>query len=88
MIVGMLPRSHAEWEWLASRAMGGSWKASSGLFGVALTSEQSKSERRSLAQTAIGSKVMIKIPVRTGSRVLTHIFDVRVTGAEVYASYH
>ncbi len=88
MIVGMLPRSHAEWEWAASRAMGGSWKASTGLFGVTFTSEQSKSERRSLAETAIGSKVMIKIPVRTGSRVLTHIFDVRVTGAEVYASYH
>jgi len=88
VIVGMLPRSHAEWEWSASRAMGGSWKASSELFGVALTSEQSDSERQSLAATAIGKKAMIRISVRTGDRVLTHIFDVRVTGAEVYASYH
>jgi hypothetical protein len=88
VIVEMLPRSHAEWEWFASRAMGGSWSASSGLFGVTLTSEQSGSERRSLAETAIGSKAMIEIHVRTGSRVLTHIFDVRVMGAEVYASYH
>ena len=88
MIVGMLPRSHAEWEWSASRVMGGSWSASSGLFGVTLTPEQSASERRSLAEATIGSKVMIEIPVRTGSRVLTHIFDVRVTGAEVFASYH
>jgi hypothetical protein len=88
VIVGMLPQSHAEWEWFASRAMGGSWSASSGLFGVTLTSEQSDSERQSLAATAIGKKAMIKISVRTGDRVLTHIFDVRVTGAEVYASYH
>ena len=88
MVVGMLPLSHAEWEWFPSRAMGGSWKASSELFGVTFTSEQNKSERRSLAETAIGQRVMIELPVRTGSRKLTHIFDVRVTGAEVYASYH
>ena len=88
VIVGMLPQSHAEWEWFANRAMGGSWNASAELFGVTLTSEQSDSERQSLAETAIGKKAMIKISVRTGDRVLTHIFDVRVTGAEVYASYH
>ena len=88
MAVGMLPRSHAEWEWFPSRAMGGSWNASSEFLGVTLTAGQSKSERRSLADTAIGKKAMIEISVRTGSRVLTHIFDVRVTGAEVYASYH
>ena len=88
VIIGMLPRSHAEWEWFPSRAMGGSWSASSGLFGVTLTSEQSDSERQSLAATVIGKKAMIEIPVRTGSRVLTHIYDVRVTRAEVYASYH
>ncbi len=88
VIVGMLPQSHAEWEWFPSRAMGGSWSASSGLFGVTLTSEQSDSERQNLADTAIGKKAMIEVSVRTGSRVLTHIFDVRVTGAEVYASYH
>jgi hypothetical protein len=88
VIIGMLPESHAGWEWSASRAMGGSWSASSGLFGVTLASEQSDSERQTLAETAIGKKAMIKISVRTGDRVLTHIFDVRVTGAEVYASYH
>ncbi len=88
VIVGMLPQSHAEWEWFPSRAMGGSWSASSELFGVTLTSEQSDSERQSLAATAIGKKAMIEIPVRTGNRVITHIYDVRVTGAEVYASYH
>ena len=88
VIVGMLPQSHAEWEWFANRAMGGSWKASSELFGVTFTSEQSDSERQSLAATAIGRKAIINISVRTGDRVLTHIFDVRVTGAEVYASYH
>ena len=88
MIVGMLPLSHAEWEWFPSRAMGGTWKASTGLFGVTFTPKQSKSERRSLAETAIGQRVMIELPVRTGSRELTHIFDVRVAGAEVYASYH
>jgi hypothetical protein len=88
VIVGMLPRSQAEWEWLPSRAMGGSWKASPEFFGVTLTSGQSRSELWSLAETAIGKRVMIELTVRTGSRVLTHIFDVRVTGAEVFASYH
>ena len=88
VIIGMLPQSHAEWEWSANRAMGGSWSASTDLFGVTLTPEQSDSERQNLAATAIGKKVMIKIPVRTRDRVLTHIFDIRVTGAEVYASYH
>jgi len=90
VIIGMLPQSHTEWEWSANRAMGGSWKASSGsgLFGVTLSPEQSDSERQSLAETAIGKRAIVKISVRTGSRVLTHIFDVRVTGAEVYASYH
>ncbi len=88
MIIGMLPRSHAEWEWFPSRAMGGSWNASSGFFGVALTSGQSRSELQSLAETAIGKRAIIELTVRTGSRVLTHIFDVRVTGAEVFASYH
>jgi len=88
VIIGMLPQSHAEWEWFANRAMGGSWSASSGLFGITLTPEQSDSERQSLAETAIGKRAIVKISVRTGSRVLTHIFDVRVTGAEVYASYH
>jgi len=88
MVVGMLPRSHAEWEWFPSRAMGGSWNASSGLLGVTLTAGQSKSELQSLAETAIGKRVMIELTVQTGSRELTHIFDVRVTGAEVFASYH
>jgi len=87
-VVGMLPRSHAEWEWLPSRAMGGSWNASSEFFGVTLTSGQSRSELQSLAETAIGKRMMIELTVQTGSRVLTHIFDVRVTGAEVFASYH
>jgi hypothetical protein len=84
----MLPRSQAEWEWFPSRAMGGSWKASPEFFGVTLTSGQSRSELRSLAEAAIGKRVMIELTVRTGSRVLTHIFDVRVTGAEVFPSYH
>ncbi len=89
MAVGMLPRSHAEWEWSQSRAMGGSWNASSDEFlGVTLTAGQSKSELQSLAETAVGKRVMIELTVQTGSRVLTHIFDVRVTGAEVFASYH
>lgn len=88
MIVGMLPRSHAEWEWSTNRAMGGSWRSSTGLFGVEFTTEQSEAERRSLAEATVGRKAMIEIPVRTGSRVLTYIYDVRVTGAEVYASYH
>ena len=88
MVVGMLPLSHAEWEWFPSRAMGGSWNASSEFFGVTLTSGQSKSELQSLAETAIGKRMMIELTVRTGSRVLTHIFDVRVTSAEVFASYH
>ena len=87
-VVGMLPLSHAEWEWFPSKAMGGSWNASSEFFGVTLTSGQSKSELQSLAETAIGKRMMIELTVRTGSRVLTHIFDVRVTGAEVFASYH
>ena len=88
MAVGMLPRSHAEWEWFPSRAMGGSWNASSEFLGVTLTAGQSKSELQSLAEAAIGKRVMIELTVQTGSRVLTHIFDVRVTGAEVFASYH
>lgn len=88
MIVGMLPRSHAEWEWSTNRAMGGSWRAVTGLFGVEFTEEQSESDRRALAESAVGRKAVIEIPVRTGSRVLTYIFDVRVTGAEVFASYH
>lgn len=87
-VIGMLPRSHAEWEWFPSRAMGGVWNASSELFGVTLTAGQSKSELQSLAETAIGKRVMIELTVQTGSRVLTHIYDVRVTGAEVFASYH
>ena len=88
MIVGMLPMSHAEWEWSANRAMGGSWRATTGLFGVEFTPEQSEADRRALAESAVGRKAMIEIPVRTGSRVLTYIFDVRVKGAEVFASYH
>ena len=88
VVVGMLPRSHAEWEWLPSRVMGGSWNASSEFLGVTLTAGQSKSELQSLAEAAIGKRVMIELTVQTGSRVLTHIFDVRVTGAEVFPSYH
>jgi hypothetical protein len=88
MIIGMLPRSHAEWEWSANRTMGGTWEASGGMFDIVLTPEQSESERRATAEAAVGRKAMIKIPIRTGSRVLTYIFDVRVKGAEVYSSYH
>jgi hypothetical protein len=88
MIVGMLPRSHAEWEWLPNRAMGGTWEASSGLFGVEFESEQTESEFRSLAETALGKKAKITLVVRTGSRVVTYIYDVRVTGAEVRATYN
>jgi hypothetical protein len=88
MVVGMLPRSHAEWEWMPSRAMGGAWKPASGLFGVEFTTEQTEAERQALAETAVGRKVKVDVPVRIGSRVLRHIFDIRVTGAEVYASHH
>ncbi len=88
MIVGMLPRSHAEWEWSTNRSMGGSWRATSGLFGVDFTQEQTEAERRALADATVGRKAMIQIPVRTRGRVLTYIYDVRVAGAEVYASYH
>jgi len=88
VVIGMLPASHAEWKWLPNRAMGGSWVASTGLFGVTLTPEQTESERRSLAEAAAGRRAKIEISVQTGSRVITYIYDVRVTGAEVYASYH
>jgi len=88
MIVGMLPSSHAKWEWLPSRAMGGSWGAESALFGILPTSVQTEEERRALAETAVGKRFKIRVPISTGSREITYIFDARVMGAEVYASYH
>jgi len=87
MIIGMLPESSAEWEWFSNRAMGGSWHPTSALFGITLNAEQSASDREALAETAVGRKIMIELPVRTGSRRLTHIYDLRVKRAEVRASY-
>ena len=86
VIVGMLPSSHAEWEWLPSRAMGGSWGASSGLFDVLPTLAQTEEERTALAETAVGRKFKIQIPISIGSREITYIFDARVMRAEVHAS--
>jgi hypothetical protein len=68
--------------------MGGTWKPSGGLFGVEFTSQQTESERVSLAETALGKRAKIALDIRTGSRVLTYIYDVRVTGAEVHATYN
>jgi hypothetical protein len=82
-IVGMLPGDAAEWEWMANRAMGGSWHPTSSLFGLVFDPDQSTSERRELAETAIGRKMMIELPIHTGSRRLTHIYDLRVTGVEM-----
>jgi hypothetical protein len=86
MIVGMLPRSHAEWAWLPNRAMGGMWRPVSGLFGVEFEAEQTESEFRSVAETAIGRKAKITLDIRTGGRTITYIYDVRVTGAGVRAA--
>ena len=88
MVVGMLPRSHAEWVWSANRAMGGSWKVSERLFGVALDPEAGEADRLAAAEAAVGRSLTVEIPVGIGERVLNHIFEIRVTGAEVYASYH
>lgn len=88
MIVGMVPGSHAEWEWLSNRSMGGMWKAARGLFGVEFSAEQTEAEFRSLAETAIGKRAKITLDIRTGSRLVTYMYDVRVTGAEVRAAYN
>lgn len=88
MAVDMLPLPDAEWEWLPNRVMGGFWKASPALFGVDVNAAQSDAERRSLAESVVGERFVIKIPMRTGKRVMTHIYDVRVAGAEVFPSYH
>ena len=88
MIVAMLPRSCVEWEWSANRAMGGSWKPSTRLFGISLPPEASEADRLALAETAVGERLSIEIPVRIGQRVHSYTFDVLVTGAEVYPSYH
>ena len=88
MIVGMLPSSNAEWEWLPSRAMGGSWGVASALFDVQPTSTQTEEERTALAETAVGEKFKIQIPISIGSREITYIFDARVMRAEVHASFN
>lgn len=88
MVIGMLPETNAEWEWLPNRAMGGAWRSASGLFGITLDSEQSEDDRRALAETAVGRKIVVDLTVRTGTRVLRYIYDMRVTGAEVRTTYH
>ncbi len=82
------PVSLAEFEWHPNRSMGGFWRASKGLFGVELDTAAGDDERLALAEAATGRKSRIRVPVMVGARTIVHIFDVRVTGAEVYASYH
>jgi len=88
MMVGMLSAGHAEWEWFTNRAMGGAWHPTRALFGIAFDAEQSESDRRDLARTAVGKKIMIELPVRTGSRKLTHIYDIRVVEADIRATHN
>ena len=82
------PVTLAEFEWHPNRAMGGFWHATKGLFGVELDAAEGNDERLALAEAATGRKFRIRVPVMVGARTIVHIFDVRVTGAEVYASYH
>jgi hypothetical protein len=86
-IIEMLPAAAAEWEWFADRAMGGSWHPKSALFGVSLEAEQTDADRLALARTAVGRKMIVRLPVRVGSRRLTHIYDMRVIEADVRAAY-
>lgn len=81
VIVGMLPAGEAEWTWLPNRAMGGSWHLAAPLFGIAFDPGMSEAERQTIAETAVGRKLMVELPVRTGSRSFKHIYDIRVTGA-------
>lgn len=86
IVIGILPGDAAEWEWLANRTMGGSWYPTAPLFGIAFTPEMDRNERLSLAETAVGKKIMIELPVRTGKRSLTYIYDIRVAGADLRPS--
>ena len=88
MIIGMLPGDAAEWEWFANRTLGGSWRPTAPLFGIEFTPGMSEAERLSMAETAVGKRIRIELPVRTGGRRLTHIYDIRVTGAELRPSFN
>ena len=88
MAVDVVPLSQAEWEWLPNRAMGGRWRPVGGLLGIKPEATQTDDERAALAETALGEKFKVRIPVSTGHRVLTYLFDFRVAGARVEAVFH
>jgi hypothetical protein len=87
LVADMLPVSNAVWEWLPNRAMGGSWAAGTGLFGIDPSAGQTDDERRLSAESAIGQRFKIRLVFTTGDRKLTYIYDMRVTGATVRATY-
>lgn len=87
LVADMLPLSNAVWEWLPSRAMGGSWGGETGLFGVDLSADQTEDERSVTAESAVGQRFKIRLPVATGSRKLVYMYDMRVTGATVRATH-
>jgi hypothetical protein len=74
--VGLIPQSHGE------------WYAVEGLFGGAAGPEPTESDWQAVADAAIGQTFEVRIPIRTGGRSLTYMYDVRVLGATVRPSYH
>lgn len=87
LAAGMLPLSNAEWQTLPNMSMGGYWLATTGLFGVTPSADSSDEERNRQAEAAVGQKFKIRLPVRTGDRVLTYLYDMRVVRAQVRAAY-
>lgn len=86
--VGLIPHSHGEWRWFTNRATGGIWYAVRGLFGGRAEAEQTESEWQAVAEAAVGETFEMRIPIMTGDRSLTYLYDVRVMDATVRPSYH
>jgi hypothetical protein len=83
-----IPRSAAEWEWFPNRVMGGSWRATRDIMGTAADDAGTQDELLSAARQAVGRKLTVRIPVRIGSRLLTHIYEMRVADVATYRAYN
>jgi hypothetical protein len=88
VVLDAIPESAAEWEWLPNRVMGGSWRASRDIMGVEAPEGATEEELLAAARSAVGHRLMVRVPVRIGSRLLIHSYDMRVKGAATYRAYH
>ncbi|MBN2564352.1 MAG: hypothetical protein JXB46_01435 [Candidatus Eisenbacteria bacterium] len=86
--IDTIPGSLGEWEWLSNRAMGGSWHATADIMGVPLSEAGSMEDIEKAALETVGRKLRIRVPIRIGRRLVTHLYELRVSGADVRRAYH